>query len=283
MVTPDGTNRTVLVLCKDCLHDDLSRISGIDPMSRLFPVALLLCLMFPVRASSQAVLKTSVHTWESVGEVIEVTGKTVTLRQTLKLSESTWSLLPGAVAEAKQLTNGDQVHAKGSTLPDGTYDTKRIFLIAESSTPQAVAGGGVVQGADHGAPDSQQVPRGVAGEPTGPGLEGRGRTDSPGSRVPTGRPGGARGPAGGLQNSRSSAAPRFLPGDIEGVIEQVSPLQLILNQTVFVDKESMVVGTTGEILKGKDLKPGQRVAITIKDVIDPKTQSRRAAVIRILP
>ena len=58
---------------------------------------------------------------------------------------------------------------------------------------------------------------------------------------------------------------------------------MILSQTLFVDKESMVVGTTGELLKGKDLKPGQRVAVTIKDVIDEKTQSRRAAVIRILP
>jgi hypothetical protein len=52
---------------------------------------------------------------------------------------------------------------------------------------------------------------------------------------------------------------------------------------LFVDKESTVVGTTGEILTGKDLKPGQRVAVTIKDVIDEKTQARRAAVIRILP
>jgi hypothetical protein len=239
--------------------------------------------MFPLSANCQAVLKNNVHTWESVGEVIEVTGKTVTLRQKLKLSEATWSLLPGAIAEAKQLTNGDQVHAKGSTLPDGIYDTKRIFLIAESSARQTATGGGVVQGADHGGPESQQVPRGVAGDPAGPGLEGRGRTDSPGSRVPTGRPGGAKGSAGGLQSSRASTAPRFLPGDVEGIVEQVAPQQLILSQTVFVDKESTVVGTTGEILTGKDLKPGQRVAVTINDVIDPKTQSRRAAVIRILP
>jgi hypothetical protein len=243
---------------------------------------LLAALTFTLNASSQVVLKNNVHTWESVGEVIEVNGRTVTLRQKLKLSEATWSLLPGAVAEAKQLTNGDQVHAKGSTLPDGSYDTKRIFLIAESNTRQTATGGGVVRGADHGAPESQQVPRGVTGEPTGPGLEGRGRTDSPGSRVPTGRPGGTQGPVGGLQSSRASTAPRFLPGDVEGVIEQVAPLQLILNQTVFVDKESTVVGTTGETLKGKDLKPGQRVAVTINDVMDPKTQSRRAAVIRIL-
>jgi len=251
-------------------------------MTKLWLITLLSCLMFPLSASAQVVLKNNVHTWESVGEVIEVNGKTVTLRQKLKLSEATWSLLPGAVAEAKQLTGGDQVHAKGSTLPDGTYDTKRIFLIAESITRQTATGGGVVHGADHGGPESQQVPRGVAGEPTGPGLEDRGRRDSPGSRVPVGRPGGAKGPVGGLQSSRASTAPRFLPGDVEGVIEQVAPQQLILTQTVFVDKESTVVGTTGETLKGKDLKPGQRVAVTINDVMDPKTQSRRAAVIRIL-
>ncbi len=244
----------------------------------------LLCgLMFPLSANSQAVLKHNVHTWESVGEVIEVNAKTVKLRQKLKLSEATWSLLPGAVAEAKQLTTGDQVHAKGSTLPDGTYDTKRIFLIAESSSRQTATGGGVVQGADHGAPESQQVPREVTDPGGPPGLEGRGRTDSPGSRVPTGRPGGGKGPVGGLQSSRASTAQRFLPGDVEGVVEQVAPQQVILTQTLFVDKESMVVGTTGELLKGKDLKPGQRVAVTIKDVIDEKTQARRAAVIRILP
>ena len=156
-------------------------------MTKLCCIALAVLSDVSLCANSQAVLKNNVHTWESVGEVIQVTGKTVTLRQTLKLSEATWSLLPGAIAEAKQLTNGDQVHAKGSTLPDGTYDTKRIFLIAESSTRQTATGGGVVQGADHGGPESQQVPRGVT-DPTGPGLEGRGRTDSPGSRVPTGRP-----------------------------------------------------------------------------------------------
>lgn len=251
-------------------------------MNKLCCLGFLSAVMVPCGASSQAVLKTSVHTWESVGEVIEVNGKTVTVRQKLKLSEASWSLLPGAVAEAKQLTTGDQVHAKGSTLPDGTYDTRRIFLVAESSARQTDTGGGVVQGADHGGPESHPVPRGV-GEPTGPGLEDPGRRDSPGSRVPAGRPGGARGPVGGLQSSRASTAPRFLPGDVEGIVERVAPEQLILNQTVFVDKESTVVGTTGEILTGKDLKPGQRVAVTIKDVIDEKTQSRRAAVIRILP
>jgi len=251
-------------------------------MTKLCSVVMLSCLIFRPSANGQAVLKRGVHTWESVGEVTEVTGKTVTLRQKLKLSEATWSLLPGAIAEAKQLTNGDLVQAKGSTLPDGTYDTKRIFLLAESSERQTATGGGVVQGADHGGPESQQVPRGVT-DPTGPGLEGRGRTDSPGSRVPTGRPGGANGSAGGLQSSAAATAPRFLPGDVEGIVEQVAPQQVILSQTLFFDKESTVVGTTGELLKGKDLKPGQRVAITIKDVIDSKTQARRAAVIRILP
>ena len=251
-------------------------------MTKLCSITLLSFLIFRLSANGQAVLKYNVHTWESVGEVTQVSGKTVTLRQKLKLSEATWSLLPGAIAEAKQLTNGDQVHAKGSTLPDGTYDAKRIFLVAESSARQTASGGGAVQGADHGAPESHQVPRGVT-DPVGPGIEGRGRPDSPGSRVPTGRPGGAKGSAGGLQSSHASTAPRFLPGDVEGIVEQVAPEQLILTQTLFVDKESTVVGTTGELLKSKDLKPGQRVAVTVNDVIDPKTQSRRAAVIRILP
>ncbi|MCI0423798.1 MAG: DUF5666 domain-containing protein [Acidobacteria bacterium] len=252
-------------------------------MNKLFCFALLAGVMLPLDAASQAVLKNNIHTWESVGQVTDVSGKTFTLRQKLKLSEATWSLLPGAVAEAKQLANGDQIHAKGSTLPDGTYDTRRIFLIAESGLRQTPTGGGVVQGADHGGPESK-YPRGV-GDPTGTGIEDRGRGGTPGreNRVPpTGRPGGVRGPVGGLQSSRASTAPRFLPGDVEGVVEQVVSEQLILTQTLHIAKESTVVGTTGEILKGKDLKPGQRVAVTIKDEIDPKTQSRKAAVIRVL-
>ena len=36
-------------------------------------------------------------------------------------------------------------------------------------------------------------------------------------------------------------------------------------------------------MKGKDLKTGQRVAITIKDEMDSKTKARKAVVIRLEP
>jgi hypothetical protein len=235
--------------------------------------------------SPAVVKKNVIHTWESVGEIIQVANKTFTLRQTLKLSEATWSLLPGAVSEAKQLKSGDQIHVKGSTLPDGIYDTRRIFIIRESNSLQQVAGGiNPVHGADHGAVDGKSPPNVAYGGDPRP--EGRGG-GVPGrdSRVPpTGRPGGgAPGTPGGLQSSSPSPRTRFLPGDVEGTVEQVSPLQLLLNQIVYFDKESTVVGRNGETLKGKDLKTGQRVAVTIKDEIDPKTQSRKAVVIRLLP
>lgn len=229
------------------------------------------------------VKKNVIHTWESVGEIIQVTHKTFTVRQTLRLSEATWSLLPGAVAEAKQLKSGDLVHVKGSTLPDGVYDARRIFLIGELSAQQQMAGGITpVTGADHGGPDSKAPPN-VYGDPR---LEGRGG-GVPGrdSRVPpTGRPGGGTPDSpGGLQSSKGSSRPRFLPGDVEGTVEQAGATQLLLAHTLYFDKESTVVGRGGEALKSKDLKVGQRVAVTVKDEIDPKTRSRKAVVIRLLP
>jgi hypothetical protein len=256
---------------------------------RRITVLLSLCGVFVLsilaeEKSPEVAKKSVIHTWETVGEIIQVTGKTLTVRQTLRLSEASWSLLPGAVSEAKQLKTGDVVHVKGSTLPEGIYDTRRIFLIEESSPRQQVTGGITpVQGADHGSVDSKAPPNvAYGGDPR---LEGRGG-GVPGreTRVPpTGRPGGAPGTPGGLQSSTASSRPRFLPGDVEGRVEQASQTRMLLTQTLYFDKESTVVGRDGESLKGKDLKAGQRVAVTIKDEIDPKTRSRKAAVIRLLP
>ncbi len=246
---------------------------------------LLLALLFTPAAGAQTVKKNVIHTWENVGKIVEVTGKTFTIRRNLRLSEATWSLLPGAVSEGRQLQTGSEIHAKGSTLPDGTYDAKRIFLISDSSSrQQASTGGGVVRGSDHGGPETK-APQDL-GTTGNVGLEDRGR-GVPGREnrlPPTGRPGDSgRGAPGGLQSSRSSSLPRFLPGDVQGVVEQAGPEQLILSQTFYFDKASTVVGTNGDSLKGKDLKPGQRVAVTIKDEVDEKTQSRKATVIRLLP
>jgi hypothetical protein len=66
-------------------------------------------------------------------------------------------------------------------------------------------------------------------------------------------------------------------------VEQIGGERLLLAQTLYFDKQSTIVGQNAEALKGKDLKVGQRVAITIKDEIDSKTQSRKAVVIRLLP
>jgi hypothetical protein len=63
----------------------------------------------------------------------------------------------------------------------------------------------------------------------------------------------------------------------------VNPEKVLLAQTLYFDKESTVVGLDGKALKGKDLKTGQRVAITIKDEVDSKTKARKAVVIRLLP
>jgi len=244
-------------------------------------------LIFPVFAGDKppkTVKKTNIHTWESVGEILENTGKIISVRQTLKLSDETWSLLPGAVSSAAQLTDGDQIHVKGSSLPDGTYETHRIFLIHESDSQKQAAGRSApVQGADHGAVDSKTPPNiAYGGDPR---LEGPdGRVPGRESRVPpTGRPRGSGPEVGGLQSSSGVLRPRFLPGDAEGIVNHVTREQLLLTQTLYFDKDSTIVGTDGQIVKGKDLHAGQRVAITIKDEVDSKTQSRKAAVIRLLP
>ena len=248
-------------------------------------LALLSSSVFAEDKTHLVVKKNVIHTWESVGEITQVTNKTFSFRQTLRLSEATWSLLPGAVSAAKQLKSGDQIRVKGSTLPDGTYDTRRIFLISKSSPPESTTGGSTpVQGADHGGAESKSPPNVAYGGD--PGLEGRGG-GVPGrdTRVPpTGRPGG-RSPdsPGGLQSSRAPSRPRFLPGDVEGIVEQGNQEQVLLAQTLCFDKESTVVGRNGEALKGKDLKAGQRVAVTVKDEMDSKTQARKAVVVRLLP
>jgi hypothetical protein len=232
------------------------------------------------RAQSQAVI----HTWENVGEITQMSGRILSIRRTLRISDSSWSLEPGAVAEASQLGNGDQIMAKGKTMPDGSFETKRIYMLSPSIDHRQVEGGkSVALGADHGGPESR-VPAGMR-YPGDTGLEGRGRTGPypGGSPAPPGTPGGGgQGSPGGLQSSRGNARPRFLPGDLEGQIDEVHSDRLALSQSFVVDKGTLI-RSEGNALTVKDLRVGQRVAVTIKDEIDSKVRARRATVIRLLP
>lgn len=232
------------------------------------------------------VRKDGVHTWENVGEIIKISGKTLTLRRTLRLSDSTWSLLPGAISNTSQLQPGDRIHAKGSTLADGIYDTRRIFLIStaaphssrETVSPQTTT-------ADFGGPDTRDPARGL-GYPGGTGVDGQGRA-SPGigGRIPpAGQPGGGetRSPVG-LQDSHSVVQTRFLPGDVEGIVEEVRASELILTQTIVFGKETVIRGKSGENANEKAFQIGTRVAVTVKDDVDEKSMARKATVIRLLP
>jgi Domain of unknown function (DUF5666) len=236
--------------------------------------------------NSKGLEQPKLYTWENVGEIVQISGKTFSIRRTLRISDASWSLEPGAVAEASRLQSGDQILAKGKTQTDGTFDTKRIYMISSSASRQQVGSGTTIsQGADHGGPESN-YPRGL-GYPDDVGLEGRGRGRYPGgeNRVPgPGTPGGGgKGSPGGLQNSRASHLLRFSPGDAEGVIEQVGANTLTLSQTFFMDKDTAVHQPGGKVAKSKTLKTGCRVAVTVKDEFDPKTQAMKAAVIRLLP
>jgi len=232
------------------------------------------------RTPSQPVI----HGWENVGEITQISGKLLVIRRTLRISDSSWSLEPGAVAEASQLGKGDQIMAKGKTMPDGRFETKRIYMLSVSMDHRQAEGGkSMALGVDHGAPESQ-LPAG-ARYPGDMGTEGRGRTGPypGGSPAPPGNPGGGgQGSPGGLQSARGGASVRFLPGDLEGQIEDVHSDHLVLSQSFVVEKDTLIRSERNAITS-KDLRVGQRVAVTIRDEVDSKARARKATVIRILP
>ena len=226
----------------------------------------------------------TVHTWENVGEITQISGKVLTIRRIVRISDSSWSLEPGAVSDVSQLSSGDEIMARGKTMPDGNFDATRIYMLsAASEQPQVASGKSITPGIDHGAPESR-VPAGTR-YPGDTGLEGRGRTGPypGGSPAPPGVPGGGgQGSPGGLQSSRGTARPRFLPGDLEGKIEEVDAGRLTLSQSFVVDKDTLV-RSEGKAANIKDLSVGRRVAITIKDEVDSKLRARKATVVRLLP
>jgi hypothetical protein len=226
---------------------------------------------------------TEIYTWESVGEITEVSSKTLAIRRTLKISGETWRLEPGAASDASQLEKGDQILAKGKTGSDGSFETKSIYVVMPSASRQGGSGKTTEQASDLAAPQSR-VPSTIT-DPAGthPESRSRGGYEGPTSRIPTPTgPGGQRGPVGGLQTSRAPNLPRFFAGDAEGVIEQVDTQFLILTQSFFTDGNTVVRDLSGKTHKWKDLKPGQKIAVTVKDELDPKSGALKATVVRLL-
>jgi hypothetical protein len=172
-------------------------------------------------------------TWESTGEITQVDGKTITIRRVLLTSDSSWSMEPGAVSEISQLGSGDQVLAKGKTRPDGSFDTRKVYMIAPSlSRQQPGTGQNPQQSVDHSVPESHVSTK--VTDPAGTHPESRGREGypGPGNRLPVpSGPGGSRGPVGGLQSSRAGGLPRFFAGDAEGTIERIDARTIVLSQT----------------------------------------------------
>jgi hypothetical protein len=246
---------------------------------------LLLSAMFEgLTISSQQDSKdVALHTWEHVGSINQISGKFLSIRRTLRISDSSWSLEPGAISEVTQLGQGDQIMAKGKTTSDGTFDTTRIYMLSASANHNQGGSNSVGRAADHGGPESR-VPTGTR-YPGDTGIDGRGRTGPypGGSPAPPSAPGGGgQSSPGTLQSGRGSAAPRFLPGDLEGEIAEVHPDHLIVLQTFVVDKDTHLQAGRNRV-STKDLQVGQRVAVTIKDEVESKARARKATVIRLLP
>ena len=225
-----------------------------------------------------------IYTWESVGVVTEVSSKTLTIRRTLKISGETWRLEPGAASDASQLEKGDQILAKGKTRADGSFETKGVYVVTPSASRQGGSGKTTEQASDIGAPQSRVSPTITDPAGTHPESRGRGGYEGPASRIPspTGT-GGQKAPVGGLQTSHAPDLPRFFAGDAEGIIEQLDSQSIVLTQSFFTDGNTSVRDVSGKSHKWKDLKPGQRIAVTVKDELDPKTGALKATVVRLLP
>ncbi|MFN8005995.1 MAG: hypothetical protein U0V70_02970 [Terriglobia bacterium] len=251
---------------------------------------MVLCLLLPFSLaagddSPAIVRKEGVHTWENVGEITQITGKSFLLRRTLRLTEASWSLLSGTVSSASQLQAGDRIHARGNTLPDGTYDTRRIYLLALAlGHSSSGSGGASTQTADYGGPNARNAARDL-GYPVGVGPPGTEGQSAP--RPPIAEPGGGihsdPGTTGNSASSSIGVRPRFLPGDVEGIVEVVASDKLILSQVVLFGKETDIRGKLGEKANEKALQVGARVAVTLKDEVDEKSRGRKATVIRVLP
>ena len=174
------------------------------------PFGILLLLGSLALTSADAGI-VELYPWESVGEIIDVSKNTLTIRRTLRISEASWVLEPGAVSEPSELDSGDQVLAKGKTRPDGTFETRRIYIVAPAVSRKGESGKTVTQSADHGAP-ATRVPTAIT-DPSGtrPESRGRGGYSGPADRipVPTG-PGGSPTPAPELRSARAPTESRII-------------------------------------------------------------------------
>lgn len=223
--------------------------------------------------------------WENVGTITEIDKSSLMLRRTLRISENSWSMEPGAVSKASDLDAGDRIFAQGKTVADGTFSTNRIYLTErKSANSQPVHGENAARSSDYGGPEGHRAP-GVllsGGEPVG-----RGGGNIPGGerRVPApGRPGDrAPGKVDGLQDPRGSQLTRYNSWDADGTIESLSADKITMTQLYWVDKETKIITLDGNKLALKELRPGMRVALTVRDKIDEKTRAIKAQIIRVLP
>lgn len=223
--------------------------------------------------------------WENVGTIVKTDKSSLVLRRTLSLSENSWSMEPGAVAKASDLDAGDRIFAQGKTVADGSFSINRIYMTErKSANSQPVHGENAARSSDYGGPEGSRVP-GVllsGGEPVG-----RGGGNVPGAerRIPApGKPGDrAPGKADGLQDPRGSRLTRYNSWDADGIIESLSTDKIIMTQLYWVDKETQIFMLGGNKLALKELRPGMRVALTVKDKINEKTRAIKARIIRVLP
>jgi hypothetical protein len=220
-----------------------------------------------------------------VGTITQITGKSFMLRRALRLSDSSWSMEPGAVSKAADLRKGDKIFAQGKTQSDGAFNITRIYLLSHDALRQENAGGTqAARSSDYGGPESSPPPN-IFGPPNAPIGRGGGNIPGQESRIPgPGRPGDAgQSSPGGLQDPRGSRLTRYHSWDADGVIDEVGANSLSLNQTYFFDKETTVLSTDGKKISTKVLKAGMRVAVTVKDEVDEKTHAIKARVMRVLP
>jgi hypothetical protein len=257
-----------------------------DVFSSLLCIGAMWWASIPLAQSQPA--KGPVYTfyyWENVGTIVEINKSSLVLRRSLSLSENSWSMERGAVSKASDLDAGDRIFAQGKTVGDGSFSLSRIYLTErKSSDSQPVQGENAARSSDFGGPEGERVP-GVllsGGDPVG---KGGGNIPGADSRIPPpGRPGDkAPGNVDGLQDPRGSHLTRYNSWDADGIIESIAADKIILTQLYWVDKETQIFLSGENKLSLKELHPGMRVAVTVKDKMNEKTRAIKAQIIRVLP
>ncbi len=231
----------------------------------------VLCSMSSLALGQEGKSAPRIYAWESVGVISDLSKNLMWVHCVLRLSGSSWSLLPGAVSKISELKKGDLILAEGRTDSGGSFGTRRIYRILQAAT---VEEDGKRPASDR-QPDSSNSASLTRVSPAASREDGQTQGTRP---QPTRKPASGDTPAAPLPDYS-----RFDAGDVIGTILELGSEQLVISRKFLVTKQTSILEPTGNTREKNSLQPGIRVAVTAADTVDRKTQTVKASVIRLLP